>query len=183
MFKISFFRCEHISFEIGKAAEVRKCRSDHELCSTRLLKTSDIKVIHLGCASLLAHSQTWIVKQTAKESSLDSSRKSSSRAPWRVIYLVAGGLGTSQNLKQIKLALCTLQSDSTLPFRNPSTARWVGAKHLHQCSPRQQRSWALGNKTPLPSSCHTCPGLLTPAATYSPETKMPACFGNGWRSA
>lgn len=49
-------------------------------------------------------------------------------------------------------------------------------KHLHQCNPRQQRSWALGNKTPLPSSCHTCPGLFTPAATYSPETKMPPCL-------
>lgn len=31
MFKISFLLCEHKSFEIGKAAEVRKCRSDHEL--------------------------------------------------------------------------------------------------------------------------------------------------------
>ena len=66
-----------------------------------------------------------------------------------------------------------------LPFRKPfHRKRWGGcvAKHLHQCSPRQQWSWALGNKTPLPSSCHTCPGLFTPAATYSPETKMPPCL-------
>ena len=44
----------------------RKCHSDHKLCTTRLLKTRDIKVIHLSCASLLAHSQAWIVKRLAK---------------------------------------------------------------------------------------------------------------------
>ncbi len=60
--------------------------------------------------------------------------------------------------------------------------------HLHQCSPRQQRSWASGNKTPLLSSCHTCPGRLSTPATYSRPRNTnvpPACFcwfGNGWRS-